>query len=187
MRAVLALCETTPGAGHETAHRMLAELYARVTGEPMPMLSRTERGKPYWVSSPWHCSLTHTRSLAACVLADGPVGLDAEPLNRTVSPRLGEKVLSDAELAAWERTGRDPRRFLTWWTLKEAAVKFTGEGLRGYPRDLSFSEDLPRPGLAGSTARFLVLELEGHVLSLCTEEDLNESNLEILKRFSVSS
>ena len=36
------------------------------------------------------------------------------------------------------------KALLTFWVLKEAAAKFSGEGLRGYPNHTSFSLDDPR-------------------------------------------
>lgn len=170
MSFYLASCETTPGKGHEAAHKLLGKLYYAVTDTPMPPLCTEDRGKPHWEDGPWHLSISHTRSRAFCLLADCPVGLDAEPLDRKVSAGLPEKVLSPEEHLLWLHSGNDPKVFLTLWTLKEATVKFTGDGLRGYPTNLSFRLDPPM--LVGSDLHFHVLQAEGHVISLCASDPI---------------
>ena len=37
---------------HETGRLLLANLYRRLTGQEMPPIAVTERGKPYFVDSP---------------------------------------------------------------------------------------------------------------------------------------
>ena len=57
---------------------------------------------------------------------------------RAVRPGLAEKVLSPREYALWRQAPDPNALFLTLWTLKESTVKYTGDGLRGYPNHLSF-------------------------------------------------
>lgn len=170
MSFYLASCETAPGKGHEDAHKLLAKLYFAVAGTPMPPLCTEDRGKPHWEDGPWHLSISHTRRRAFCLLADCPVGLDAEPLDRKVSASLAEKVLSPEEQTLWADSENDPEVFLTLWTLKEATVKYTGEGLRGYPNNLNFRLDPPM--LVGSDLHFHVLQAEDHVISLCASDPI---------------
>lgn len=181
MICCLAACPTAPGRGHEDAHALLARLYAHVTGAPMPPLERQSRGKPYWPDSSWHCSITHTREAAFCVIADCPVGLDAEPLSRTVPSALARKILSPEELQRWEAAGQLPEDLLTLWTLKEAAVKFTGQGLTGYPSHLSFTLS-PQPSLAGSDLCFTTQLLKNHRISLCTSRQIPPKGLVFLEK-----
>ena len=47
---------------------------------------------------------------------------------------------------------------LTFWVLKEAAAKLSGEGLRGYPNHTHFSLEDPR-----------VTELDGCILAVMEE------------------
>ena len=61
-----------------------------------------------------------------------------------MSLRLAQKILSPGERAQFEAAS-DPRKaLLTFWVLKEAAAKLSGEGLRGYPNKTNFSLDDPR-------------------------------------------
>ena len=69
-------------------------------------------------------------------------------------------MCSETESAWLERQGGDWGAFYTLWTLKEARVKCTGEGLRRPPRDIAVP--LLRPGETG--------ELDGLVFSAFSGE-----------------
>ena len=81
---------------------------------------------------------------AFCALAKNPIGIDAEELTRKIDLRLADKILSPAERAEYDAAADKRRALLTFWILKEAAAKCTGEGLRGYPNHTAFSLEDPR-------------------------------------------
>lgn len=133
-----------PGNGHAAGRALLAQMYREYTGQEMPPILIDGRGKPYWQASPLHFSISHTKGHVFCAISETPVGIDAEELDRKIDLRLAEKILSPGELAQY-RSAKDPRlALLTFWVLKEALVKSTGEGLRGYPNHTSFTLDDPR-------------------------------------------
>ena len=72
------------------------------------------------------------------------IGIDAEELDRTVNLKLAEKILSAGEKAQFDAAPDKHRALLTFWVLKEASVKLSGEGLRGYPDHTNFSLEDPR-------------------------------------------
>ena len=130
--------------GHQAGRWLLERLYRAETGLPLPPIRLTERGKPYFEHSPWHFSITHTDRHAFCVLSLAPVGIDAEELDRKIDLRLAQKILSPKEKVQFDAAEDKRRALLTFWVLKEAAVKLSGEGLRGYPNQTDFSLDDPR-------------------------------------------
>ena len=133
-----------PGEGHEAGRALLEEMVVAHTGNPMPPIGVTDRGKPYFTEGSLHFSISHSKGHVFCALSDRPIGIDAEEADRAISPALAEKILSPGEYAQWQQAP-DPRSaLLTFWVLKEAWVKYTGEGLRGYPNDTDFSLDDPR-------------------------------------------
>lgn len=140
----IASCPLEGISGHDAGRALLAKLYREETGEALPPIRTAERGKPYFENSPYHFSITHTRRHAFCVLSGKPVGIDAEELDREVRLTLADKVLSAGERAQYDAAEDKRRAFLTFWVLKEAAVKLTGQGLRGYPKDTDFSLEDPR-------------------------------------------
>ena len=130
--------------GHEAGRELLARLYRSHTGSEMPEILKEPGGKPYFAEGNVQFSITHTKAHAFCVLSDSPVGIDAEELTRQVKPGLAEKVLSPAEYAQYQAAPDKNRALLTFWVLKEAAAKATGEGIRGYPNRTNFSLNDPR-------------------------------------------
>lgn len=159
---------TVPGRGSADGRLLLEALYRRQTGEPLPPMARTVRGKPFFITGGWHFSISHTKSRVFCALAPFPVGLDAEALDRQVRPGLPEKILAPGELEDWKFGCCSRRTLLTYWVLKEAWLKYTGQGLCGYPRDLCFRLSVTGPRLEGHSAKFYLLEQENHILALCS-------------------
>ena len=135
----LAYCALNGQTGHEAGRQLLEKLYREETGEDLPQICIAERGKPYFAHSSYHFSISHTKKHAFCVLSENNIAIDAEELDRRMDLRLAEKVLSPSEKSQFEKAPDRRRALLTFWVLKEAAVKLTGEGLRGYPCDTDFS------------------------------------------------
>lgn len=110
-------------------------------------MARGADGKPYFPGEPeLHFNVSHSGGLALCGAGEAPLGVDVEVL-RPRRPGLARYVCSEAESAWLERQGGDWGAFYTLWTLKEARVKCTGEGLRRPPRDIAVP--LLRPGETG--------------------------------------
>ncbi len=148
-----------PEGGHLAGRALLKELYEAHLGTAMPEIKITPRGKPYFEGSNVHFSISHSKSRVFCVLSDRPVGIDAEEADRQADLRLAKKILSAGEYAQFE-SADDPRKtLLTFWVLKEAQAKCTGDGLRGYPNHTEF--ELPDPR---------VWEQEGHLVALIEGE-----------------
>ena len=148
-------------SGHDAGRELLKRLYAEEIGGKMPDILVEERGKPYFSTGNLHFSISHTKEHVFCVLAPRPVGIDAEELCRPVTPRLAEKILSAGELAQYQAAEDKNKALLTFWVLKEAAAKCSGEGLRGYPNQTNFSLDDPR-----------VKEIDGCLVAIVCKEDI---------------
>ena len=141
---ILGSCELSGRTGHEAGRALLAKLYREATGENLPPIAVTERGKPYFADSPWQFSISHTHCHAFCALGMHPIGIDAEETDRDINLRLAEKILSPNEKAQFDGAEDKRTALLRFWVLKEAAAKLTGEGLRGYPNHTEFSLNDPR-------------------------------------------
>ena len=127
--------------GHEAGRALLERMYRQETGEPCPEIAVAERGKPYFVSGALHFSISHTKKHVFCALSHRPVGLDAEETDRQIDLRLADKILSEPEKARFRAAAHKRDALLRFWVLKEASVKRTGEGLRGYPNHTDFDPD----------------------------------------------
>lgn len=78
-------------------------------------------------------SLSHCRSLVACAVTNGDVGVDVERIDRSGSTStIAGRFSADEEdrLRAAPAGGPREELFFRLWTLKESVVKATGEGLR---------------------------------------------------------
>ena len=138
---MLAYCRLEGLSGHQAAYALLEALYRRETGQALPPILRTDRGKPYFAQGGLHFSISHTPRHAVCVLARENVAVDAEELDRTLRPGLAEKILSPGEYSRYCAAKNPAQALLRLWVLKEAAAKLTGEGLRGYPNHTDFSPE----------------------------------------------
>ncbi len=129
---------------HEAGRLLLTRLYEQRYGKPLPPVEKTPAGKPYFPGNEAYFSISHTKKNVFCVLSDRPVGRDAEEADRPVRPSRARHILSKGELAQYE-CAQDPRlALLTFWVLKEAAAKLTGEGIKGYPDHTDFDLTDPR-------------------------------------------
>lgn len=129
---------------HETGRLLLSQLYRQLTGQDMPQIAITERGKPYFVDSPYHFSISHTKRRVTCAISDRPIGIDIEEIDRDIDLRLADKILSPGERTEYDKAEDKRIALLTFWVLKEAQTKCTGEGLRGYPKHTNFPLSDPR-------------------------------------------
>lgn len=140
-------------------------------------IRRAANGKPYILPAeadpcPPHFSLTHTRGLLACAVADVPVGLDAEAADRIVSPLLARRILSEPEQAAYAVLPQEQRSgfLLLRWVLKEAHLKRTGEGVSGNMARLTAMADGRIADAAGNTLSYLAADrLAGYLVAAACE------------------
>lgn len=144
-------------SGHEAGRLLLRNLWQTHMGGEMPEIALAQRGKPYFVDSPWHFSISHTKKRVFCVLSEENIGIDAEEADRNINLRLADKILSPAEKQQFDAAADKRIALLKFWVLKEAAAKLSGEGLKGYPNHTNFSLDDPR-----------VLETDGCIVAILT-------------------
>lgn len=126
---------------HEAGRALLRQTYREYTGRECPEIAVTGRGKPYFVDGSLHFSISHTKCHVFAALSERPIGMDAEESDRDIDLRLADKILSPGEKAQYDRAADKRKTLLTFWVLKEAQVKLTGDGLRGYPNHTDFSLD----------------------------------------------
>ena len=119
-------------------------LLEKLCGAPLPEIRRTPLGKPYFPGEDLHFSISHTKNYVFCAVSECPIGIDAEELDRDIRLDLAEKFLSPGELAQFQNTPDKRRALLTFWVLKEAAGKCSGEGLQLWPDHTDLSLNDPR-------------------------------------------
>lgn len=146
--------------GHEAGRSLLADMYRRWVGGEMPPIAVTERGKPYFLHSPWHFSIAHSKRHVFCALSQRQIGVDAEETDRDIRLQLAQKILSPSEYGQYERAPDQRLALLRFWVMKEAQAKLTGEGIKFHPNHTEFMLTDPR-----------VRELHGCLVAVFEEED----------------
>lgn len=127
-------------------------LLERQGWDVLPEVARTHRGKPYFPACPQiHFNLSHSGNLALWGVGSAPLGVDVE----IVRPRregLASYILSEEELTWFTGQGGGWELLYTLWTLKEARIKCTGQGLNQAPRTIQIP--LLYPGQEGEQDGF---------------------------------
>lgn len=130
-----------------------------------------KNGKPYLKAHPnVHFSLSHSGSLALCAVSDKNIGADVQQIcdfNEDICKRYFLKTEAEYVLNA-KTINEKKERFFRLWTIKEATVKMTGDGISGFK---NINSVIP--------ACVKEYSLDGYKIALCTDEE--EKDFEIKK------
>lgn len=90
-------------------------------------------GKLFLPSTPFHFNVSHTRGLVAIAISGSQVGIDLEPIQILTDLMDIARLTFAPEMQAALHACRDEtmraRMFFRFWTLGEAYIKATGEGI----------------------------------------------------------
>jgi phosphopantetheinyl transferase len=98
------------------------EIIYSVTGKSV---LKENNGKPYLEDRSQFISISHSKDAVLVGFNETPIGVDIEVL-REFDKRLIDRFFSDAE----KNFIKDDTDFFRIWTVKEAYLKLTGEGLK---------------------------------------------------------
>jgi 4'-phosphopantetheinyl transferase len=132
------------------AHALARSILSEATGVPAASLRFVNGpyGKPALApdagNHQMHFNISHTDGLVACAVSDGhPLGVDVESCERQTDLDIAHRYFAPEEsalvLSAAPDQGR--RLFFRFWTLKEAFIKATGEGLSRPLESFAFTLD----------------------------------------------
>ena len=127
-----------------------------------------EHGKPYAVGSEKFFSVSHSGDCVAIAVDDREVGVDVEKLPDKEYLKIARRFYHPNELSYVENADDPARAFTRVWTRKEAYLKQIGTGIA---TDLTAFDTTS--GILAE--RILSHDIEGYVLSVCTEEPLSET------------
>lgn len=129
-----------------------------------------ENGKPFIKNSSLHFNISHCRCGVAVALSKSPVGIDIQEL-RPYNDRVAKRVCTPAEIDFINSSDDVDRTFIRLWTLKEAAAKCDGKGLK-IIRDFSFETDEKNFKKYGKN--FKVFDQKNLIISVCGNEDFSD-------------
>lgn len=131
-------------ASHSCVRQVLSSYLGR---EPADLqFATTDRGKPELRDGLLQFNYSHTDEVLMIAIAlDCPVGMDVEATKETVDLLpIARRFFATGEYEALAATGGRSQvdGFYRLWTLKEAYVKGTGEGLQAITQKFDFSRGL---------------------------------------------
>ncbi len=95
-----------------------------------PVFEYGEHGKPFILGHPEiHFNMSHCREAAICAISETPVGIDVESI-REYRESLVHYTMNDDEIAEITHSPNPALAFIRYWTMKEAVLKLSGEGIR---------------------------------------------------------
>jgi len=150
------------------AHAFLRSVLGDRVGRPPAALqfARGVHGKPLLagVDGPApHFSLSHSGSMAACAVADEPVGVDLESAQSiSEETAIAARIFSLGRQARWaaESAPRRAATLLVGWTQFEALAKAQGGGLVAPPAPIDLDADMNRWQPVVDGGRWSVIALE---------------------------
>ena len=124
---------------HITSRLLFMLLCGHMGWEPLQVeIKKEEQGKPFveFAGERRFVSFTHSKDLVMCAVSNRlDVGLDIESTKREVNPKIMNRILSGNE----QKLHGD-EELLKLWTMKEAAVKSIGTGLRTNLKDIELQK-----------------------------------------------
>lgn len=136
-------------------------------GAVLSSLHYTAHGRPA-LDLPVDFSISHCEGRVVCAVStDGPIGVDVEAIGALTADDF-PRYLNDGE-RAW--AGRDPRRFLSVWTRKEAVAKAAGADSLARLRDIDTRPAGEGAAFAGQVWQTPALEMgSAHVAHLALRD-----------------
>ena len=129
-----------------------------------PTFGYGEHGKPYILGHPEiHFNMSHCREAVLCVVSTSPVGVDIESI-REFKDSLARYTMNDEELECILKSPRPAVEFTRLWTMKEALVKLSGEGIR---------TDLKAVLRGDEPFKTVINEKKGYIFSVIQEKCLS--------------
>lgn len=98
-------------------------------------------GKPFLAGHPEiHYNISHSGRLAACVFADREIGMDIQQHKKANYKAMLKKMVPPEMLPQILEAEAVEQAFFDQWVLREAYIKWTGEGLSRDLRTISFED-----------------------------------------------
>ncbi|MEL7834716.1 4'-phosphopantetheinyl transferase family protein [Fodinibius sp. Rm-B-1B1-1] len=142
-KAELEECSNLKRQQEFVSSRVALKKMAKEMGEQQQFeILKDELGQPYGRSSSqiYFVSIAHTNDSIFCGLTQAdPIGVDLEPVDRTVPERLEQRITHPKEK---ELITKMPA--IQLWTIKEAYIKLRGKGLRMNMNEVQIGKESSR-------------------------------------------
>lgn len=100
-----------------------------------------EHGKPFLSYRPsLHYNISHSGDYVVCLLADQEVGIDVQVHRKANYERMLRRMVPEKQYDEILAGADAEQKFFEQWVLREAYIKWTGEGLSRDLRSISMDE-----------------------------------------------
>ena len=100
-----------------------------------------EHGKPFLTLQPRiHYNITHSGKYVMCIIADQEIGIDVQVHKKVNFERMLERMVPADMIREILDSDEPEKAFFTQWVLREAYIKWTGEGLSRDLRTISMDD-----------------------------------------------
>ena len=127
-------------------------------------------GKPYVPNSAIRFSISHSKGKVAVGFSDNEIGVDIEEIKEKDHSNLYRRVLSENEAGKIRFVSDEKLSFFKIWTLKEAYLKLTGEGLAGEMTSIDFGDCFELESFEKGGNYYYSTQLSGFSLAVCCEK-----------------
>ena len=101
-----------------------------------PIFEYNAHGKPSIIGHPdIHFNLSHCREAVACAVSPHPIGIDVESVSR-YNDSVARYTMNESEQHQILQSDTPAEAFIRLWTMKEATLKRSGEGIRNNMKDV---------------------------------------------------
>ncbi len=136
-----------------------------------------EKGKPFIVGSKISFNLSHSGRYVMCVCGDGNVGCDIQQI-KPYNEKVAKRFFTREENELLEKSEDKAHIFTALWTLKESALKFSGEGISGGLDRYDFSAYYKEESFSMSDMCFHRADLKDYVFSICSCDKSKPSHID---------
>lgn len=150
-------------------------------------LEFTESGKPYLKDSAFHFGISHSGGFVCCAVADKNVGIDVQKII-SVNDRVAKRVLSMGELSILGASQNSAGLFAKLWSMKEAYIKYTGQGINTSLSSIDFSSVCQDDRFIFEGLNFIYSDFGEYKMTVCSEQtdikliEINEADLNTVLR-----
>lgn len=128
-----------------------------------------KRGKPFLENSDLFISISHSGNFALVSVSDKLIGCDVQKMTE-YNPRIASRFYAENEFEVLEKTDNKDMLFTVMWTLKEAVLKKSGEGITGGLSEFDFSQVSDKESFNLYGDYFTVKKSQDFSVAVCSEE-----------------
>lgn len=127
-----------------------------------------ENGKPYLEGNNLYFNFSHCLKRVVCTVSDSEVGCDVQDI-RPFNEKVTKRFFSADEAQTLSLSDKKDEHFTRLWVLKEAILKYKGDGISGGLDCYSFSDFLSCESFFGYGVNFKSFKKDGFIYGICSE------------------